>query len=268
MLSAYYTMNAVYIHRLRGDVSVESKRGNKGRIFMRTLKLKKAYMQEDMVRVLQTMLNKLGYYAADVDAVFGPITKAAVMTFQKAAKITVDGVVGAKTWEKIYQVTGDKPKTDHFDFDADFNRPHRPELAAYWTPCPVKYYANVQELFFRLETLRSEMNPQQQDIKLLVRSGFRGPKYNKACGGAKGSKHLTGEAADVYAVRTDINGVRETRIPNCYQIGLTCENLFGTGGFGYGSNTNVHVDIRANRTHWWYGFKNWASWKIGQGAAA
>ncbi len=243
----------------------------KGRDFMQTLKLKKAYMKGDMVRVLQTMLKKLGYYAAVIDALFGPVTKAAVKAFQKDAKIMADGKASSKTWEKLFQKTGDKPQTKHFDFDADFNRPHRPELASVWTPCPIKYYANAQELFFRLETLRAELNrlyAAGHEVEVLVRSGFRGPKYNKACGGAKGSKHLTGEAADVYANRVSISGIQLTRIPNCYQIGLACENLFSTGGFGYGSNTNVHVDIRANRTHWWYAFKNWITWKAGQGSAA
>ena len=50
------------------------------------------------VKTLQQNLKKLGYYKdGSVDGSFGPITKKAVLQFQKDKKILVDGVVGPQT---------------------------------------------------------------------------------------------------------------------------------------------------------------------------
>lgn len=38
---------------------------------------------------------------------------------------------------------------------------------------------------------------------LTVNSGYRGPKLNKAIGGAKNSQHMTGQAADIEIVSID-----------------------------------------------------------------
>ena len=50
------------------------------------------------VKTLQTKLNALGYDCGDVDGIFGAKTYAAVVAFQKAMGIGVDGIVGSQTW--------------------------------------------------------------------------------------------------------------------------------------------------------------------------
>lgn len=239
---------------------------------MTILQLKSSYMTGPMVGVLQLMLTKLSFDPGSVDTIFGPKTNAALRRFQRVNGLKEDGKAGLLTFEQLYNKTGDVPSSPHFDFQKEFDRPHRADLARFWTACPKNYYANAQELFFRLEDLRAHLNVlyagEGAEVRLLTRSGYRGADYNRACGGASKSRHLTGEALDVYAVRVDRDGMREVRIPNCYQIGLACEKLFKTGGFGYGSNTNVHVDIRPNKARWWYAHTSFARWKAAQGRSA
>lgn len=63
---------------------------------MATRNLKKGCTGSD-VKTLQKKLKKLGYYTGSIDGDFGSMTDAAVRKFQKACKLTVDGIVGPKT---------------------------------------------------------------------------------------------------------------------------------------------------------------------------
>lgn len=53
------------------------------------------------VRQLQFMLTSKGFNPGGVDGIFGNNTESAVKKFQKASKISVDGIVGKVTWSKL-----------------------------------------------------------------------------------------------------------------------------------------------------------------------
>lgn len=53
------------------------------------------------VKVLQFLLNELGYACGDADGIFGKKTAAAVEAFQKAKGLTPDGICGKRTWTKL-----------------------------------------------------------------------------------------------------------------------------------------------------------------------
>lgn len=53
------------------------------------------------VKELQTMLNGHGFYSAEIDGDFGPVTKTAVEEFQTTAGLVSDGIVGPKTWAEL-----------------------------------------------------------------------------------------------------------------------------------------------------------------------
>jgi peptidoglycan hydrolase-like protein with peptidoglycan-binding domain len=53
------------------------------------------------VRTLQWVLNGWNGIGLVIDADFGPLTKEAVVTFQKRLGYTMDGVVGAQTWRGL-----------------------------------------------------------------------------------------------------------------------------------------------------------------------
>lgn len=57
------------------------------------------------VKTLQTKLNLVA------DGIFGPITEEAVKEFQKANGLTVDGIVGPKTWAKLGTVIAKSKRT-------------------------------------------------------------------------------------------------------------------------------------------------------------
>lgn len=54
------------------------------------------------VKSLQGRLKELGYYTGSVDGKFGTQTMNAVMSFQRANKLTADGVAGTKTYDKLF----------------------------------------------------------------------------------------------------------------------------------------------------------------------
>ena len=57
------------------------------------------------VKDVQCVLNKGGAKLA-VDGIFGPKTKAAVLSYQKAKGLEVDGIVGPKTWASLKSSNG------------------------------------------------------------------------------------------------------------------------------------------------------------------
>jgi len=55
------------------------------------------------VKKIQERLKTLGYYRGPIDGEFGGGTEAAIKAFQKAKRLTVEGIVGATTWGALFQ---------------------------------------------------------------------------------------------------------------------------------------------------------------------
>ena len=53
------------------------------------------------VTQIQTKLKRWGYYNGSIDGVYGSKTVAAVKYFQSKNGLTVDGIVGPNTWNRI-----------------------------------------------------------------------------------------------------------------------------------------------------------------------
>ena len=51
--------------------------------------------------MLQTLLNKAGFENGIIDGKFGIKTLGAVKNFQRAMGLTIDGIVGIKTWKAL-----------------------------------------------------------------------------------------------------------------------------------------------------------------------
>jgi peptidoglycan L-alanyl-D-glutamate endopeptidase CwlK len=68
----------------------------------RISKVLKRGIAAEEVKVLQTMLNKFDYKLT-IDGQFGFVTEAAVKGFQAKKGLDADGIVGPKTWAKLYE---------------------------------------------------------------------------------------------------------------------------------------------------------------------
>lgn len=55
------------------------------------------------VERLQARLSELSYHVGEIKGEFGPLTERAVVAFQHAHALKVDGMVGARTWEVLAQ---------------------------------------------------------------------------------------------------------------------------------------------------------------------
>jgi len=62
----------------------------------------------DAVKTLQKRLKELGYLTGSADGKYGEATKAAVIAFQKNNGLTVDGIAGAGTQNKLYSSSAKK----------------------------------------------------------------------------------------------------------------------------------------------------------------
>jgi len=88
-------------------------------------------------------------------------------------------------------------------------------------------------LIAKLEVLRSLLG----DKPIIITSGYRCEKHNRKVGGASGSQHLKGKAADIV-----VRGLKP------YQVYYYADKVFANGGVGI-YKKHIHVDT-ANRRRW------------------
>ena len=108
------------------------------------------------------------------------------------------------------------------------------------TDVPDELLGNAMALALSLEQLRAEVN-----APITIISGYRTQKYNRTCGGATKSQHLTGKAADIRVLGftpTDVSTILEELIE---------KGAIPQGGIGvYEKQNFVHYDVRGKRARW------------------
>ena len=95
-----------------------------------------------------------------------------------------------------------------------------------------------EQLVNYLQNIRNHFNK-----PVNISSAYRCITHNKKIGGATGSKHSKGQAADIY-----INGVSPAEIAKYAEsIGILGIGLYETNSDGY----FVHIDTRTTKSFWY-----------------
>ena len=98
---------------------------------------------------------------------------------------------------------------------------------------------HLTELAQVLERVRTACG----DQPVAIHSGFRCHDWNRACGGAKRSQHLSGRAADIRVKDVDPADVWLTIIAE--------PDRYGVRGAGFYADRFVHLDVRPGHRAVW-----------------
>lgn len=61
----------------------------------------------DDVRIVQKYLADAGFYAGEIDGIFGPVTTKAVKEFQRISYLTINGIVDKETFAYLKRLAGE-----------------------------------------------------------------------------------------------------------------------------------------------------------------
>lgn len=103
---------------------------------------------------------------------------------------------------------------------------------------PYDVLQNIKRLAEQLQILRDYTGK-----SITVNSGYRSVRYNARIGGAKGSFHKLGKAADIV-----VSGMTANEVYLLIEE-LNTKGIMKIGGLG-SYKTFTHVDIRENRARW------------------
>ncbi|NLI60037.1 MAG: peptidoglycan-binding protein, partial [Clostridiales bacterium] len=99
---------------------------------------------------LQKQLNSLGYNAGAADGIFGSRTRSAVMSFQRANGLAVDGIVGPATRAKLNASPGSANKTE--------SKPQNPPTTGGSNAAPITGLLRQGSRGSQVKTLQERLN--------------------------------------------------------------------------------------------------------------
>ena len=182
----------------------------------------------------QCLLRYLGYYAGDIDGLWGQQSQRATIDFQRAYMDTVDGIFGPETEKRILEVvtSWEKPVAEKMSPTSDWWKDiHYFTRAEFRCPCgkcgglPVE---PDEKMVRTVDAIRAKLGK-----PITINSGVRCQSHNDELpGSAKNSNHIKGMAADLHC---------NTATPA--ELKATAEAVMGkTGGIGL-YKWGIHVDV-------------------------
>ena len=126
---------------------------------------------------MQMRLKAAGYLLGNADGIFGPVTREAVIAFQKDHNLKQDGIVGKQTWAAIYGLDVDVSYAEQTTVD-----PTSPSVGAYTTKLRKgSRGAEVKKLQQALITL-GYLSPGDDDGKYGSKTAYAVMEFQKKVG--------------------------------------------------------------------------------------
>lgn len=213
----------------------------------------------DLVKEIQTQLNKKDLYTGEIDGIVGKGTKKALAEFKESIWLAYPDLVGASVAGSLLEVgehSSNSESETTQDIVADTNQLTGATMKL---PTGELVYANQQivsgiSLTWGEFTKNCTRVPESKEIvtniikatkgfgeirdkwgsSIVITSGYRPPAVNKAIGGASRSQHLFGLALDFYPAQGSIYKLLEV-VKSSSVVGL---GLGMKKGF-------LHVDYRS-----------------------
>lgn len=184
------------------------------------------------VTYLQQLLSAKGYEVGEIDGFFGEKTFKSTKVYQEEHNLTVDGVVGARTWESLEETAVTESHVKEFSLSVDGDKNISENFKIKEFRCKDgsdKILINTDFVTKKLQIIRDHFGK-----PVTINSAYRTESYNTKIGGAKSSYHMKGQAFDIV-----VNGHSPQEVAHYAQT------LSIPGIIQY--NTFVHVDGRPNR---------------------
>lgn len=173
-----------------------------------------------------------------IDGIFGPATAAAVKRF-KAGYGLADTweTAGASTFNLIYSLQDDDCTPRHFAY-SEFDGSCGETGFGGGAVAASTVRANLLQVMWQLEALRHKLG----DRPIVISSGFRSTSCNSRVGGAQGSLHTYGQAADL-STRSGPS------LCEMWRMARTCgfKEILGPGYPGH----DDHVHVGNKSTQFW-----------------
>lgn len=115
-----------------------------------------------------------------------------------------------------------------------------------------QYWLLNKKLLYSILSLQNELSKIKCDKNAFeIRSGHRQPKRNEQAGGAKLSRHIKGEAADLQIKDINKDG-KCTKADKAVVLEIVDKKVIGNkGGVGlYPNSKTVHIDVRGKKARW------------------
>ena len=197
----------------------------------------------------QCLLRYLGYYAGQIDGIWGDESQRATIDFQRDfGGISVDGICGDQTEKALKHAVAygmPEKKSDSTENSTDNNTGTLWDEIKYFKKqefaCKCGKYCNGYPVEIDMNMVKIADKIREKIGKpITINSGLRCKTHNSNVGGVSNSQHLLGNAADL--------GCPSGCTPT--QMAAIAEGIMGdTGGIGTYS-WGIHIDTRSTKSRW------------------